>query len=371
MDNVDETKANSSDVEGKIRWYKKPLYINTASIFALIVLVVTIVLNSVHVDQVLIEPGTADELTDIITFKDVKTYPSDGTIRFLTVYVSAEKPTLSEYLKAKYIDDDTEIISWEKVNGDQTTQQLNELNSALMAQSQNTAMVVALEKLGCEIAEHGTGAVVTEVLKGSPASENIEIGDVITAVGDEKISIAEDLSNAIVKHKKGDTVPITVERGKTKKEFKFEVTLSSREDNESQAFLGVAFFTRDQKLDFPVDISISTGDVSGPSAGLAFTLTIIDKLTPGDLTGGKDIAATGEISGDGSVGQVGGVSGKAVTARKAGVDIMLVPAGEGKEAKKKSQKMKVVEVDSIDDALEVLEKNGGAPISHMQSCPSK
>ena len=70
---------------------------------------------------------------------------------------------------------------------------------------------------------------------------------------------------------------------------------------------------------FPIDVKINTQLVGGPSAGLAFTLAIIDDLTPGSLTGGRQVAVTGTIEPDGSVGEVGGVEQKAITARTNGV----------------------------------------------------
>ena len=72
-------------------------------------------------------------------------------------------------------------------------------------------------------------------------------------------------------------------------------------------------------------MTIDTQKVAGPSAGLAFTLAIIDDLTPGNLTGGKRVAVTGTISTDGTVGAVGGVEQKAITARHNDVSLMIVP----------------------------------------------
>ena len=98
--------------------------------------------------------------------------------------------------------------------------------------------------------------------------------------------------------------------------------------------IGIAPVTKDLKLDFPVDITIDPGPVSGPSAGLAFTLTIIDEMTPGSLTGGKKVAVTGTMDLDGNVGEVGGVPQKTAAALDAGAKLFLVPrrrgqAGEG------------------------------------------
>src|SRR6185295_14967049 len=110
------------------------------------------------------------------------------------------------------------------------------------------------------------------------------------------------------------------------------VKLAARDDG--TALIGIAPGTRaDAKFDFPVNVDIDSGSVGGPSAGLAFTLGVIDALTPGELTGGQKVATTGTISLDGSVGAVGGVKQKTVTVERAGAKVFLVPASEADEAR--------------------------------------
>src|SRR5205085_2605882 len=122
-----------------------------------------------------------------------------------------------------------------------------------------------------------------------------------------------------------------------------------------QTFLGISS-TDIQRHHFPIDVNIDTERVSGPSAGLAFTLAIIDDLTPGDLTGGRRVAITGTIEPDGTVGPVGGVEQKAVAGRDAGATLMLVPPDEFKDAKAHAGGMKVVRVATLADALAALRK---------------
>jgi len=108
-----------------------------------------------------------------------------------------------------------------------------------------------------------------------------------------------------------------------------------------------------------VDVSIDTGDVGGPSAGLAFTLAIIDDLTPGDLTGGAKVAVTGTISGDGTVGPVGGTGQKAAAVRAKGYDVFLVPSADYEAARQHAGDVDVIAVDTLDDALAALAALGG------------
>ena len=93
----------------------------------------------------------------------------------------------------------------------------------------------------------------------------------------------------------------------------------------------------------------------GPSAGLAYTLELLDVLTPGELTGGRRVAATGEMTSSGEVTGVGGVAQKAVAARRAGARVFLVPHGNYEEARRHAPDgLRVHPVKNLDDALGAL-----------------
>ena len=78
-------------------------------------------------------------------------------------------------------------------------------------------------------------------------------------------------------------------------------------------------------IELPFDVDIDTGSIGGPSAGAAFTVTLLDELTKGDLLHG-DVAMTGTIALDGTIGAIGGLPQKAEAVRQTGVDLFLVPA---------------------------------------------
>ena len=114
----------------------------------------------------------------------------------------------------------------------------------------------------------------------------------------------------------------------------------------------------------PFTTSISLERIGGPSAGLMFTLGIIDKLTDGDLTDGRFIAGTGTIDPDGTVGPIGGVLLKLITARDAGATVFLVPADNCAEAVTQvPDGLQLVKVASLDEAMTALDtlKAGGTP----------
>ncbi|WP_406394821.1 S16 family serine protease [Streptomyces sp. NBC_00887] len=118
-----------------------------------------------------------------------------------------------------------------------------------------------------------------------------------------------------------------------------------------------------------VDITLHLADVGGPSAGLFFSLGIIDKLagdgSGGDLTGGRTVAGTGTIEANGRVGAVGGVSLKTQAARRDGATVFLVPRAECKEAKAEQPKgLRLIPVTTLKNAvssLKALEQGNKVP----------
>ena len=138
------------------------------------------------------------------------------------------------------------------------------------------------------------------------------------------------------------------------------LTLGERDDDPSVGFMGIVPQTRWEDVeDLPIDVLVNTGNVGGNSAGLALALSILDLVTPGELTGGRRIATTGTIDSDGMVGPVGGVVQKVVAAREGDIELLLVPKAELEIALRHASGMPVEGVDNFQDALDVLERYGG------------
>jgi PDZ domain-containing protein len=247
-----------------------------------------------------------------------------------------------------------------------------------MEESQDIAKTVALRRLGYEIPETTSRIVITDVLCGGPSEGKLAIGDELVAFDGSPVRELEDIRPLIQAHRPGEPIDVTVRRDGEEETIRVRLgkepaalapTTTSEEPAPRGAFLGIV----SQKItdeDFPLTIEIDTQRVSGPSAGLAFTLAIIDDLTRGDLTGGANVAVTGSILPNGDVAPVGGVAQKAIAARRSGATLMLVPACapplprtcEAREARAKADGMKVVIVEDIGDALQALERFGGDPI---------
>ncbi|WP_037888475.1 S16 family serine protease [Streptomyces viridochromogenes] len=109
-----------------------------------------------------------------------------------------------------------------------------------------------------------------------------------------------------------------------------------------------------------IKVTLRLADVGGPSAGLLFSLGIVDKLKGdgdgGDLTGGRTIAGTGTIDADGKVGAVGGVALKTQAARRDGATVFLVPKDECSDAKAELPKgLRLIPVTTLKGAVSALE----------------
>jgi PDZ domain-containing protein len=230
---------------------------------------------------------------------------------------------------------------------EQDSAEINKENVALMDRSKETATVVALREVGYKI--EPSGVEVTQVVAGAPADGRLKAGDEIVAADGHPVDNTDEVRKAITGHKSGERVAFRVERGKGEKNVSVEV-----QEVEDQPRVGILL--RDLFPDLPVRVTIETqNNIGGPSAGLMFTLSIIDKLTSDDLTGGRRIAGTGEIALDGSVLPVGGVGEKLIAVRRLGVTTFLIPAENCAGVRGQvPDGLRLVKVSKVDDALRFL-----------------
>lgn len=336
------------------RWSRKARWLTAISLSALIVLVALGV--SVRLPSYTISPGTSRATQPLIMVEGASTYDNRGAVDFLTVSLRQSTPL---EVFAAWLNPSIDVKSEREIRGDQTPSENQKLNLQMMSESKDAAQYVALSRLGYDIAVNGTGAVVVTVQEGSPAFGVLQPGDVVTKVNDIAVELSSDLVRAISTNAPGAVATLEVTPGDGGPAGPVEVTLAARPDDAARAYLGVSTFTKDLSFDYPIEVGIDSGRVGGPSAGLAFTLGILDVLNPESISGGRKIATTGTMSLDGSVGPVGGVHQKVIAARRAGVELMLVPSSEVDEARRYGGGMRIEPVDTIDDALAVLATIGG------------
>lgn len=341
--------------------------------------VVVVAANFVRVPYVIISPGDATPLDgDIVEVSGAETYEHSGSLLFLTVRVSNRDPSVWRWLFAK-LDSGVTITKREEVIGCASYDENARLQDLLMIESQDSAKTVALRRLGYEVAEEGTRVVISGVACDGPSFGQLQLADQLIAVDGQPVKGSPEVRPLVEAHRPDERVRLTVLRDGEELEV---VVRSGRQtgdplhpcgpprgDGEGKACVGIV---GEGLVDesFPVEIEIDTERVSGPSAGLAFTLAIIDELTPGELTGGERVAVTGSILPDGTVVPVGGVEQKTIAARRAGATLLLVPACSDPEprdceaelARAHADGLRVIVVETIDDALRALERAGGDPV---------
>jgi Lon-like protease len=305
-------------------------------------------------------PGPAKDVEPLISVKSQQTYPSAG--HFILTSVAFQELNAFGAIRA-WLDPNLSIVPQSAlVAPGETQQQANQRAVSDMDQSKIDAAIVVLMRLAGYPKEHGRGVLVEgyPILRESgypdpkcPATGRLFPGDVIDSVnGTPTPSVLRfrHVLAAIPTSK-----PITV-RGAAGGET-FHVTLTRRPCADSKKpLIGI-----DSYPTFPFPISISSGDIGGPSAGMMWALGLYDLLTPGDLTGNRVVAGTGEIEPDGTILPIGGVQKKVAAAKAAGAKVFLVPAGDNfREARKVSGDLTLVPVKTFADALRYLQAHGGS-----------
>ncbi len=226
----------------------------------------------------------------------------------------------------------------------------------MMLESQNVAKYVALREAGFEARIEGDGVEVVSLSQTSPSVGKLVPGDVVVAAGGVETIITDDLLAVVAQYSPGDELDLVFEReGQTQE---ITVVLMSADDDPQRALIGIGVVTNNPRYVFPRDIDIDAGAIGGPSAGLAFTLELIDRLLPDDpLPADVRVACTGTVNARAEVGSVGGVPLKVWAAQRAGADLFIVPRANYQDALDVGADIKVVPVDTVKDAVNAVREH--------------
>ena len=283
----------------------------------------------VPVPYVILSPGpTLNTLgkgpsgRSLIQITGHQTFPTVGHLNLVTVsFQGGPSDSLNMFaaLRAWLTPHEAVVPQEELFVPGQTQQQVVQQDTQQMTSSQETATAAALCVLGIKFQVVDTVAVVA---KGLPAGGVLRRGDVITAVDGKPVTCKASAASMIRARSPGDPVTLTIARtvGGHRVIRQFHLKTAAVQGT---PVVGVRVA---ESYVFPFRVKIRVGDIGGPSAGLMFALGIVDKLTPGNLTGGRFVAGTGEISADGTVSAIGGIQQKMAGARQAGATLFLTPA---------------------------------------------
>lgn len=299
---------------------------------------------------------------ELIVIEGRKSYPDEGNLDLTTVSVLGGPGSRMDLFTALrgWVDDSVAVVPEERIFPEgQTAKQSRQRSRLEMRDSQQSATTAALRHLGIPV----TATVeVFRVPKDSPSRDLLRKGDVLVSVDGKAVTGGASLRTFITKHEPGDELRIAVRRDGEP----VEVTVRTRAAEDGRTIVGI--LTKDH-VQYPFTVEIQLKRVGGPSAGLMFALGIVDKLTPGSLTGGEHIAGTGTIDDAGLIGPIGGVPQKMVAAKEAGATVFLVPPGNCREALRTvPEGLKLVRAKSLSSAVRSLDRLRADDSARVPSC---
>jgi PDZ domain-containing protein len=315
-------------------------------------------IGAANVPYVMLSPGLTldvlgsaenpetDKEEEVIQVTGAPTSTSAGQLRMLTVSVHSSMDLLTAL--RGWISGEDAVVPRELVYPpDQSEEEIKEQNEDDFVSSQSSAETVALRELGYPVK-----VTVTEVVAGGPAEGKLVASDVIDTVDGVQITSSQKLVELLRAKPAGTTFTIGYTRAGTAATT--TVTTAATSPDDSTPRIGVS---AKNEQPHPFEVKFVVDGIGGPSAGMMFTLGIIDKLDPADLTGGNIIAGTGTIDDEGRVGPIGGVPQKLYAARDVGSKVFLTPADNCEEAKANAiDGLQLVRIATIDDALDTLKK---------------
>ena len=311
----------------------------------------TFVAVAIRLPYYAVQPGPAREVEPLINVQGHERFASTGKLIMTTV--SWYQVTTLQALRA-WIDSAQSVVPDEDIYppGESKTSEHQRAISQ-MDTSKILATSVVLEELAGYPKEHGVGALIEATTEGCPAYQRLFAGDLVREIDGTRIRSSAQANRVIDRVPVDDPVSFTVQAaGET-----HEIRLSRKRcvEDVKRPLIGISLVEP-----FPFRVEIASGDIGGPSAGLMFALGLYDTLTPGDLTGGRTIAGTGEIFPNGHVGPIGGIKDKVVAAQRVGASVFLVPADNmGELDGVDTGDMRLISVRSFDQALQALEDLGG------------
>lgn len=301
----------------------------------------------------------------LIEIPGEKTYPTAGSLDLLTVSTYGEPGSLPNWFEVvtAWWDPSKGVLPLDAVYPPgYSVEQANSDSRIMMANSQKDAIAAALTELGYDLPR----VVSVGALTDHSASDGIlEPGDVIVSVNGKTVDDVESMRAVIAAAGVGKPMPLQILRNGVS--MTVSVTPELSDEDPPAPVIGVY-----PSIDytFPFDVKIQLENVGGPSGGQMFALGIIDKLTPGELNGGEDVAGTGTIDANGKVGAIGGIQQKMFGAVRAGATWFLAPKANCDEViGHVPSGLTVIPVTTLKDSLAALTAiDSGASSSALPSC---
>lgn len=324
-------------------------HIITISFFVLLALLAPL-------PYVLVEPGTPTNTFGKIKGKAVleilgkENFPTTGKLNLTSIWVTNPNSHIQGFeLFRAWLDGERSVQPREVFypNG-KDPEQVNKESIADMKSSQLSAQLAAFIYLQIPFSEK---LLIKGFTKNSPNKDILKKDDVIITFDSHEVSSGTQLRELLQKSNQSKAV---LEVARMGERIAVPITIkNSQTANKNQKKNEIGILVS-EKYDFPYQLKIRLKDVGGPSAGLIFTLSIIDKLTSEDLVKGRNIAGTGTISPAGKVGPIGGIEEKLIGAAREGATLFLAPALNCPDIRHTPKGLRVVPVDNLTEAIAAL-----------------
>lgn len=283
---------------------------------------------------------------DIIAVTGHQPSATSGHLNLMTVAADTQDTTIAGAIKG-WLRHDEVVVPHDSLYPPGTTeQQQNQQNAQDFTTSQNSAITAAACQLG-----YPKGFGVLSIASDSPNASVLKTGDRFVTVAGIAVTDDASLRRVLVGHHAGDKLAVTLDRAA--KTISVTALLGTPASGSTAPRLGIGV---GQSCLLPFQVSLSLAGIGGPSAGLMFSLGIIDKISTHDLTHGRFIAGTGTIDPAGTVGPIGGIGLKMIAARRAGATVFLAPSSNCDEVRGNIPSgLDVVRVSSLDDAISSMD----------------
>jgi len=316
----------------------------------LLVVLAALVLRALPSHNYLLLPDKAHPVAPLVRVQGEHPAQNDGGIYFVDVF--ERRASVFDSLFPWIHKGSTLVPASLIVPPGVSDQAAQQADLRAMAISQKVAAAVALRRLGYKVVIRPRGVIVTNLESTSHATRKVQSGDLIVSVNGQPTHTITQLQHAMAKVRPGNVVSLALVRGS--QHLIANVKTMADPGDKGRAIIG---FVPEQasQISLPIKVRIDTGNVGGPSAGLAFALEVMEKLGH-DVDHGYRVAATGEIELNGAVAAIGGVKQKTVGAHDAGADVFLVPvAGDNaRDAKRYADGLRIIPVKSFAQALHAL-----------------
>lgn len=335
---------------------------NKNMIYYVLLIGIVVFVTFFRMDSYITRPGSAYELSPLV---EVENGDEDDEGSFSLMTISMLNATPALYVYAQF-QEGYKILQPEQVRSPhESDEAYNVRQLKLMSDSQVNALKAAFETADLPYEIQMAGVFVLNVLDGGAADDVLRPGDRVLSIDGNQFDTQQEFIDFLADKEQGDSVELVIERDG--RELIEAITLEPLPTDLERAGLGISF-VEDKTISTEPEVTIDSEQIGGPSAGLMFTLEIINQLLEDDITKGYQIAGTGTMESDGQVGRIGGIDQKVMAADSDGMEIFFAPddevAGDAESnytialetAEQIGTEMDIVPVKTLQDALDYLEQ---------------